>query len=77
MDPSELVKYISEVHTENGKWWSCNLCNNFMHKGKMNARNHVEAVHFPGTFSYKCPECGKVLSSNNAFYKHMCKYHKK
>lgn len=77
MDPSELVKYIAEVHTENGKFWSCSLCNNLLHKVKMNVRNHVESVHFPGAFSHKCPECGKDLPSNDMFYQHMSKYHKK
>lgn len=33
-------------------------------------RNHVESKHFPNTFTYSCPHCGKIFGTNNAWNTH-------
>ena len=76
--PSELENYISEIYPDGGgKLWNCSLCNLLSHRSKINVRNHIESVHFPGSFTYQCQQCGKECSSNNSLSLHVSRYHKK
>ena len=38
--------------------------------------NHVEAIHFPATFSYSCDQCGTTVRSKNALNIHVTKNHR-
>ena len=56
--------------------YSCTLCSYV--KTKTLVRNHVESIHFPNTFTYRCsvPDCEKVFGTNNAFQMHRKRNHR-
>ena len=53
----------------------CFLCE-FSSTNRVHVLNHVESVHFPGSFKYQCDYCPKVLNTKNAKNVHMSKFHK-
>ena len=73
-DPTKLYEYVG-YDAESGKH-ICLKCSNFSHKSRSNARNHVEAVHFPALFTYSCQACGQETGSKNALNIHMTRFHK-
>ena len=73
-DPTKLYEYVG-YDAESGKH-ICLKCSNFSHKSRSNARNHVEAVHFPALFTYSCQVCGQETGSKNALNIHMTRFHK-
>ena len=73
-DPSKLYEYVG-YDAESGRH-VCLKCSNFSHKSRSNARNHVEAVHFPALFTYSCQVCGQETGSKNALNIHMTRFHK-
>ena len=48
----------------------CTLCGKSMAQ-KRNALNHVENIHFPGSFIHQCTSCGKELKSKEALNNHV------
>jgi len=42
---------------------------------KSNIKKHVEGVHFPGHFAYKCDICNKHFNGKNSLSVHIYKYH--
>merc|ERR1712083_295856 len=48
----------------------CSLCGKSMAQ-KRNALNHVENIHFPGSFIHQCSSCGKELKSKEALNNHV------
>ena len=48
----------------------CTLCGKSMAQ-KRNALNHVENIHFPGSFIHQCSSCGKELKSKDALNNHV------
>ena len=51
--PEEVLK--SHVkRDEISNQYFCGICRQFSNKGGANVRNHIEAVHFPNTFTYSC-----------------------
>jgi len=52
---------------------SCTICCAFAHSAKSNVRNHIEAKHFPNTFTYNCPKCARQLASKKALQNHVQK----
>ena len=48
----------------------CTLCGKSMAQ-KRNALNHVENIHFPGSFIHQCSSCGKELKSKEALNNHV------
>ena len=73
-DPTKLYEYVG-YDSESGKH-ICLKCSTFSHKSRSNARNHVEAVHFPALFTYSCQVCGQETGSKNALNIHMTRFHK-
>ena len=55
--------------------FQCFLCE-FSSTNRVHVLNHVESVHFPGSFKYQCDYCHKVLKTKNAKNVHMSKFHK-
>ena len=71
-DPEELVQFLQKL--EDGKY-ICTICNSFSND-KTNARNHVEAKHFDGSFTYNCPLCPKTFSNKTSYNNHKARQHK-
>ena len=64
-------QYMSKV---GGGTFSCNICPYV--KTKTLVRNHVESIHYPNTFTYTCPICGKAYGTNNSYVCHKKRAHK-
>ena len=77
-DPSQLLEFVG--FDEESAKYMCLKCAEigakFSHKSRSNARNHVEAVHFPSLFYYSCQLCGQTAKSKNALNIHMTRFHK-
>jgi len=73
-DPSELVQFISK-NPEDGKYY-CSICHVFSHVASTCTKNHVEAVHFPSSFSYQCPLCSLTFNSKIKLNNHKATKHK-
>ena len=74
-----LSNYIEQVVSEDGgRKYKCVLCTQIFHK-KEHIENHVENIHFPGTFQYNCKYCGQSFDRRNMLYKHhmSCEYKEK
>ena len=71
-NPEDFERYI--VREESGGF-SCTECL-YTQNQKAVVRNHVEAKHFPNTFTYNCHFCDKVFGTNGAYSKHNQRYHK-
>jgi len=54
--------------------FSCQFCGK-SNIQKNNIRNHIEGVHFPGQFVYKCDQCNKDFNGKNSLSVHLSKYH--
>ena len=65
-DPSELEQFV--VKEQSG--YLCSICSVFRHNTKHHVRNHVESKHFPNSFVYSCPTCGKEVSTRKALERH-------
>jgi len=65
-DPSELEQFV--VKEQSG--YLCTICSVFRHNTKHHVRNHVESKHFPNSFVYSCPTCGKEVSTRKALERH-------
>ena len=73
-DPSELVQFVRK-DPQDGKYF-CTLCNVFSHINLTCVRNHVEAKHFPGSFTYNCPFCSLTFNNRTSLNNHKAKKHK-
>ena len=62
----DFNKYIQNIG--NGRY-ACTLCD-YSQAGMKHVRNHIESKHFPNTFTYECPLCGKQFGTNNSFLNH-------
>ena len=71
-NPEDFEQYI--VRAESGGF-SCTECF-YTQNQKAVVRNHVEAKHFPNTFTYNCHLCDKVFGTKGAYSKHNQRYHK-
>jgi len=65
-DPSELEQFI--MKDQSG--YMCSVCSVFRHNTKHHVRNHVESKHFPNSFLYSCPTCGKEVTTRKALERH-------
>ena len=61
----------SEVNSR----WKCTICGKESAQ-KVNLVKHIEAVHFPDSFSHECRYCGQAFNSKNKMYMHVQKTHK-
>jgi len=66
-------EYISKPNIDSG--WQCTLCGKECAQ-KNNLVKHIEAVHFPNSFSHECKYCGETFNSKNKMYMHVQKNHK-
>ena len=55
--------------------WQCSICGK-VNGQKIHTENHIESIHFPGTFEHKCKYCGLSFAGRNMMYMHINKTHK-
>ena len=67
-EPNDLMKHVKRDLTD--RKYHCELCSLFSHVARGNARNHVEARHFPNMFTYHCDLCDKTYSSRDTYASH-------
>lgn len=67
-----LAEYLKQ-NEENQ--YECTICG-AKNRLRPNVLNHVESVHFPGSFLYDCQICGKQFSSKNSRNVHVSRNHK-
>ena len=68
----DLMQYVSKVE---GRYICC--CGAFSHQCKMNMKNHVESIHFPGLFKWNCEICGYEAKTRNILGMHKYRKHTK
>ena len=73
INPQDFDQYI--VTSEDGSFY-CGICNQAMNQ-KGHLKEHIEAKHFPNTFSYQCSECSHVVGSKIALRNHKKRTHPK
>ena len=71
---TELRRLEKEV-LEEGSLFKCTLCGKTGAQ-KNNVVNHVENIHFPGTFQYICPVCHRPMITKKALDNHIHRNHK-
>ena len=69
--PADFDQYLNNLGAGS---YSCTLCSYV--KSKTLVRFHVESIHFPNTFSYNCPHCGKNFGTHKAYVVHKNRIHK-
>ena len=71
-DRSILVNYVNREQANPGSpiVWRCTLCGKSSAQ-KHNALNHVENIHFPGSFMHQCHICQRSLKSKEALNNHV------
>jgi len=74
-DRSILLKYVEKEVLEEGSLFKCTLCGKTGAQ-KNNVVNHVENIHFPGTFQYICPVCNRPMITKKALDNHIHRNHK-
>jgi len=70
-DPSELLAYVTENpnSSECRNKFMCQLCGKAASRSK-DVRDHVENIHFPNVYQYKCELCHETLKSKIALKNH-------
>jgi len=77
-DRNILLKYITRSMNKDGSGedqFKCDVCGKIGGR-KDNMLNHVETIHFPGTFDYKCHVCTKPMPTKKALNNHIYRNHK-
>jgi len=75
-DRSILLRYIVKEVTGDGTHFKCSLCGKTGAQ-KNNVVNHVENIHFPGTFQYVCHVCSRPMMTKKALDNHIHRNHHK
>ena len=70
-DENDLHGYYSKVAVGQ---YQCNLCGKISKKRNA-AFQHVEAIHFPGSYEYQCDQCDEKFDNNNKWRKHRLRKH--
>jgi uncharacterized C2H2 Zn-finger protein len=84
-DPEGTVKrrldWLAQYLEVGEEFLHCTVCGktskNKNRSTKNNMMDHVERMHFPGTFQFTCPLCAKTFDTKSRFYDHKTKAHKK
>ena len=54
----------------------CTICGKISATSS-NLKKHVENIHFPGSYVYKCDHCKEEFSTRNMYFLHMYRVHKR
>ena len=72
----DFQQYITKLLDGSSKGqFQCLICGKISAQ-KIHAQNHVESIHFPGTFMYNCKYCSKSFNGRNKLYMHVNQLHK-
>lgn len=71
---ADFDKYIDKEPSDVGYY--CNICEQYRKRARCDVRNHIESRHFPNSFVYNCPVCGKEFNTHQAFAKHQSRDHR-
>jgi len=73
---SLLQQFIEKITDGNDKGkYRCTMCGK-INGQKIHTQNHIESIHFPGTFEYNCKHCDLSFSGRNKLYIHVNQMHK-
>ena len=76
-DRNVLQQYVSKIVDGEGRGkYKCTICGK-INGQKVHTENHVESIHFPGTFEYNCKHCGQSFTGRNKLYMHVNAVHQK
>lgn len=70
-----LLEYIEKFVDEGKTKFRCTLCGT-VNGQRAHSENHVENIHFPGSFTYNCKYCEETFTLRNKLYKHVNSAHK-
>ena len=70
-----LLEYIEKFAEEGKTKFRCTLCGT-VNGQRAHSENHVENIHFPGSFTYNCKYCEETFTLRNKLYKHVNSAHK-
>ncbi len=71
-----LETYIERVDQGGRPHYRCSICGKEFGQ-KPHCQNHVENLHFPDSFEYRCKFClDASFNTRNKYYKHMSMFHK-
>ena len=71
----DLHGYSSKItEGENIGKIQCNLCGKIS-INKWKAFEHVEAIHFPGSYEYECDQCDRKFDTKHKWYIHRSRVH--
>jgi DNA-directed RNA polymerase subunit RPC12/RpoP len=70
-----LNQYIEKIDVSGSAKFKCTLCGK-LNGQKAHTENHIESIHFPGTFVYNCKYCGLRVAGRNKLYMHVNQSHK-
>ena len=71
----DLHGYSSKItEGENIGKIQCNLCGKIS-INKWKAFEHVEAIHFPGSYEYECDRCDRKFDTKHKWYIHRSRVH--
>ena len=65
---------IKLTEGENIGKFQCMLCGKISNK-RGNSLIHVEAIHFPGRYEYKCDQCDEKFDAKSKWAQHRSKVH--
>ena len=76
-DRNFLAQYVVKIVEGEGRGkYRCSICGK-VNGQKVHTENHVESIHFPGTFEYPCKHCSQTFSGRNKLYMHVNAVHSK
>ena len=71
----DLHGYSSKITEGEGIGkFRCNLCGKIS-RDRKESFEHVEGVHFPGTYEYQCDQCDRKFDTNNKWRHHRSSVH--
>jgi len=76
-DRNFLAQYVVKIVEGEGRGkYRCSICGK-VNGQKVHTENHVESIHFPGSFEYPCKHCDQTFSGRNKLYMHVNATHSK
>jgi len=70
-----LLAYIDKFVEEGKTKFRCTICGT-VNGQRAHSENHIENIHFPGSFTYTCKYCDETFNLRNKLYKHVNSQHK-